>query len=87
MPWPRLSKKGVLQALPRQCRCLRKWTLTCSDQVPEVQVLNLQLQVLSLGVLVRQPKCLWVEVFLRLEHLFSFQSRLRPLWVRTNCSS
>ena len=57
------------------------------DLFGPVQVLNLQLQVLSLGVLVRQPKCLWVEVFLRLEHLFSFQSRLRPLWVRTNCSS
>ena len=57
------------------------------DLFGPVQVLNLQLQVLSLGVLARQPKCLWVEVFLRLEHLFSFQSRLRPLWVRTNCSS
>ena len=79
-----VSKKGVLP-LSRQRRCLRKWTLTSSDQIQ--LKLNLQLQVLSLGVLVRQPKCLWVEVFLSLEHLFSFQSRLRPLWVRTNCSS
>ena len=30
-----------------------EWTLTCSDQVPEVQVLSLQLLVLSLRV----PAC------------------------------
>ena len=61
------EQKGVLPVLPRQRQCLRKWTLTCSDQVPEVQVLNLQLQVGSVptpGAPVQlpvPPTPLWVR--------------------------